>query len=72
MSIISKKYGELKEKDIYAYTLDNCRGLSAEIINYGAILTRLVYNKTDVVLGYNGFDEYIDNPNYLVAIIGRN
>ncbi len=72
MSIISKKYGELNRKDIYAYTLDNCRGLSAEIINYGAILTRLVYNGIDVVLGYDNFDEYIDNADYMGAIIGRN
>ena len=72
MSIIRKKYGELNGNIIYAYILDNCRGLSAEIINYGAILTHLVYNGTDVVLGYDNFDEYIDNPYYMGAIIGRN
>ncbi len=72
MSIKSKKYGELNGKDIYAYMLDNCRGLSVEIISYGAIITRLVYNGTDVVLGYDNFDEYVDNTDYMGAIIGRN
>ena len=72
MSITSKKYGSLNGKDIYAYTLDNNRGLCAEFINYGAVLTRLVYNETDVVLGYAVFDDYIDNPDYIGAIIGRN
>ena len=72
MSITTKKYGNLNAADIYAYTLDNTRGLCAEIINYGAILTRLVYKGTDVVLGFDSFDGYIDNPDYMGAIIGRN
>lgn len=72
MSITSRKYGELNGNDIYSYKLNNCRGLSAEIINYGAILTRLVYNGTDVILGYDKFGEYIDNADYMGAIIGRN
>ena len=72
MSITRKKFGELNGTDIYAYTLNNCRGMRAEIINYGAIITRLVYNETDVVLGYDGFEGYIDNPDYFGAIIGRN
>ncbi len=72
MSITRKKYGVLNGKAIYAYTLNNFRGLSAEIINYGAIITRLVYNETDIVLGYDGVVDYIDNPDYFGAIIGRN
>ena len=72
MSITSKKYGNLNGKDIYAYTLDNGRGFSAEIINYGAVITRIVYKGTDVVLGYDSFNDYIDNPDYMGAIIGRN
>lgn len=72
MSIKSKKCKELDGKDIYAYTLDNNRGLIAQILNYGGIITRLVYNGTDVVLGYDNFEEYIDNPDYFGAIIGRN
>ena len=72
MSITSKKYGILNGKDIYAYTLDNRNGLCAEILNYGAIVTRLIYNNTDVVLGFDNFDDYMDNPDYMGAIIGRN
>ena len=61
MSIARRKYGELKGREIYAYTLDNGKGLCAEIINYGGILTRLVYNGTDVVLGWENLDEYLEN-----------
>lgn len=72
MSIERKKYGELNGREIYAYTMDNGKGLCAEILNYGGILTRLVYNGTDVVLGWGNFDEYLNNTGYLGATIGRN
>lgn len=72
MSISSRKYGEFNGKDVYAYTLDNGKGLSTEILNYGGIITRLVYNGTDVVLGWNDMEAYLENPPYMGAIIGRN
>lgn len=72
MSVSTKKYGEFNGKDVNAYTLDNGRGLCAEIINYGGILTRLVYNGTDVVLGWDNFEEYLNNTGCLGATIGRN
>lgn len=72
MSISMRKYGELNGNDVNAYTLDNGKGLCAEIINYGGILTRLVYNGTDVVLGWDNFEEYLNNTGCLGATIGRN
>lgn len=72
MSITSEKYGEFKGKDVYAYILDNGKGLSAEIINYGGIITRLVYNGTDVVLGWDNLEEYVNNAGCYGALVGRN
>ena len=52
MSITCRKYGELEGQEVRAYTLDNGKGLCAEILNYGGIITRLVYKGTDVALGW--------------------
>ena len=72
MSITSRKYGEFEGREVIAYTLDNNKGLKAEILNYGGIITRLVYNGTDVALGWDNFDEYLNNRNCYGAMIGRN
>ncbi len=72
MSITSRKYGEFEGLDVIAYTLDNASGLKAEILNYGGIITRLVYKGTDVALGWGDFNEYLDNGNCYGAMIGRN
>lgn len=72
MSITSKKYGEFNGRDVYAYTLSNEKGLSAEIINYGGAITKLVYNGTDVVLGWDNLEEYVNNSGCYGALVGRN
>ena len=72
MSITSRKYGEFEGQEVIAYTLDNNKGLRAEILNYGGIITRLVYNGTDVALGWDNFDEYLNNGSCYGAMIGRN
>ena len=61
MSITCRKYGELEGQEVRAYTLDNGKGLCAEILNYGGIITRLVYKGTDVALGWGNFEEYKNN-----------
>ena len=72
MSITKRKYGELEGQEVFAYTLDNQKGLSAEILNYGGIITRLVFNGIDVALGWDNFDEYRNNGSCYGAMIGRN
>lgn len=72
MSITSRKYGEHEGVEVRAYTLDNGNGLCAEILNYGGIITRLVYKGTDVALGWGDFEEYLNNGSCYGAIIGRN
>lgn len=72
MSIIKKKVGEFNEKEVYEFSLNNNKGLSAQILNYGGIIKRLKYNNIDVVLGRDTFEEYLDNDGYFGAVIGRN
>lgn len=72
MSVIREKVGELSGKEVYEYYLDNGKGLSARILNYGGIIKSLVYNGIDVVLGRDTFKEYLYNSGHFGAIIGRN
>ena len=77
MAITKRLYGTMPTgEEIYAYTLDNGKGVSAEIINYGAIITKLLVTDKhgevqDVVLGRASLEEYLDNKGYIGAAIGR-
>ncbi len=62
---------------IYQYSIENGRGMKAEVINYGAVLVRLyVPDKNgqpeDVVLGYDNLDGYYVNKANYGATIGPN
>lgn len=77
MSITKTNFGKTPDgAKVYLYLLDNGKGLSAEIINYGGIIKNLYVtdnkgNKTDVVLGRETLEEYLKNDGYLGALIGR-
>lgn len=72
MYVIKEKMGFYNNEDIYLYTIDNKKGLSVQILNYGGIITKLIYKGTDVVLGRNNLEEYLKNDGYFGALIGRN
>ncbi len=72
MSIKTEVYGKLDGSEVLNFTLDNGRGLRAEILNLGGIIKNLYFDGTDVVLGQNGIEAYSKNPGYLGALIGRN
>lgn len=72
MSVSKVKFGEYNNETIYSYKLENKNGFYAEILNYGGIIRRLVYENTDVVLGRDTIEEYLNNEGYFGAIIGRN
>jgi aldose 1-epimerase len=62
--------------DVYLYKLTNDRGLEVSIITYGGAITSLnVPDRKgvlgDIVLGYETLDDYVKNPRYLGALIGR-
>lgn len=65
-------FGKLNNEDAYIFTLDNEKGLSAKITNYGGIIVSLIYNGVDVVLGRDTLEEYFNNTGYYGAAIGRN
>ena len=62
-------------EDVYAYTLENDRGISVTVLDYGATLQSVVLThkgeRIDVVLGYDTIGEYENNDGYLGASIGR-
>jgi len=76
MKIEKSNFGSLTtEEKVYKYKLSNS-SMSIEIINYGGIITNVnVPNsegeKTDVVLGFNNLDQYLERQPYFGAIIGR-
>ncbi len=72
MAINQVKFGEANGREVYAYTLTNGKGLSAEILNYGGIIRKLVFKGVDVVLGRDSLEEYFNNEGYFGALIGRN
>ncbi len=72
MSISKVKFGELNGKTVYAYTLANKNGFSVEILNYGGIIRKIIFKNTDVVLGRDSLEEYLNNEGYFGALIGRN
>ncbi len=63
-------------QEIYKYQICNDKGISAEIINYGAIVVSL---KTpdrngkieDVILGFDDLNGYIKDNSFQGAIVGR-
>lgn len=72
MKISKKMFGECDLGVVYAFTLKNQNGLTAEILNYGGIIRKLVYKDVDVVLGRDSLEEYLNNDGYFGALIGRN
>ena len=63
-------------EEVYLYTLRNSHGVEVSITNYGGAITSILVPDRngvfgDVVLGYDTLDDYIKNPRYLGAVIGR-
>lgn len=61
----------------FAYTLENKLGMQVEITNLGGIILKICVPDQkgvmrDVVLGHNSFEDYLTNPYFLGALIGRN
>ena len=77
MGVIKEKFGVTKDgREVYAYTLSNANGMSAKIIDYGAILVSLMVPDQngvaeDVVLGYDSMEGYFANGSFFGATIGR-
>ena len=77
MSIQESPFGQTPEGiGVKLYTLINCKGLKAQITNFGAILVSLeVPDRNgkidDITLGYDNLAAYIRENPYFGAIVGR-
>ncbi|HEX6732991.1 MAG TPA: aldose epimerase family protein [Pyrinomonadaceae bacterium] len=77
MSINKQHFGTTPDgAQVDLYTLTNDRGLEVSIITYGGAITSLKVpdrngDSGDIVLGYETLDDYVRNPRYLGALIGR-
>ena len=67
---------KLQGIEVELITLKNKNGMTMQITNYGGRIVSLFVpdrngNQTDVILGYDSLDAYLEDPFYLGAIIGR-
>lgn len=73
----SQVFGELENgQKIYLHTISNDNGVSAEIINYGAIVKSLMVPDSsgkieDVIFGFDSLDGYVKDNTFQGAIVGR-
>lgn len=63
-------------EDVYVYTFANKNGVEVSITNFGGAITSIKAPDrngvfADVVLGYDTLDDYVKNPRYLGALVGR-
>lgn len=76
MTITKTYFGTTAGAEVNRYTLTNDLGLEISIINYGGAITSLKVPDRkgllgDIVLGYETLDDYVRNPRYFGALIGR-
>jgi aldose 1-epimerase len=76
-TVSMRAFGQTKAGEpVLLYTLTNANGLTADITNYGGIMTRLFVPDRDgklgdILLGYNTVDAYIAKTPYFGGLIGR-
>ena len=63
-------------QDWTEYTLTNKHGLYISFLDYGGIITEIMVpdqhgKKENITLAYKDYKDYLENPNYFGAIIGR-
>lgn len=75
--VISKRiFGEDKGNKVYEYTLKNANGVEISCLNYGCTITKMIVpdskgNYENIVLGFQDFATYQENPIYAGAVVGR-
>ncbi|MCB0307505.1 MAG: galactose-1-epimerase, partial [Calditrichaeota bacterium] len=71
------RFGTMPDgRTVDLYTLTNAAGMEMSVTNYGGIIVSLKLpgsdgRLADVVLGYDRLDDYLRDPFYLGALIGR-
>lgn len=69
---MKQHFGELNRKEVFLYTIEN-ENIRMAVTDYGATLVSFVHkhSDTDVVLGFDNLDGYLDQTSYIGASIGR-
>ena len=77
MTVCKRLFGTMADgTEVFAWTMTNEKGLQAEILDYGAIVRKIVVpdqkgKPVDVVLGYDTLEAYVADDCYLGATVGR-
>ncbi|NLE00657.1 MAG: galactose mutarotase [Fibrobacter sp.] len=77
MKIRSEQFGKTEQGEtVQLFTLENNRGLTVKITNYGAAVTSILFpdksgNTADIVLGFDNLPQYLGTHPYFGAICGR-
>lgn len=76
MAVTKRDFG-VEGQNATLYTLENSKGMKAEVTDFGAILVNLFVpdangNVDDVVLGYEDLTGYLKNGSFFGATIGPN
>ena len=76
MHITQKLFGIVDRKEISEFTLKNDNGMEISCINLGCIITKLLTPNRNgisenIVLGFETLEEYLENPAYFGAVVGR-
>jgi aldose 1-epimerase len=71
-----RSFGSTHGKEVSLYKLKNKNGVEATVTNFGATLVSLIVpdkngNLSDVVLGYDDLEGYVNDKPYLGSTIGR-
>jgi aldose 1-epimerase len=53
-----------------SFSISN-KNLSLTVLDYGATIQSLKFNGKEMVLGFENFNDYLKDNNYLGAIVGR-
>lgn len=78
MAVSVKEFGKTPSGEgIQLYTIENARGMAAQVMNYGAILVSLTApgregSMADVVLGFDRAEQYFGNYSFFGATVGPN
>ncbi|NKE04791.1 aldose epimerase family protein [Mesobacillus selenatarsenatis] len=76
MEVLKEKFGQIGSQPVCSFTLRNEQGMEVTAINYGCIITKINVPDRDgkfenVVLGHDTLDEYVNDPYFLGAVVGR-
>lgn len=77
MNISKRLFGRMENgQEVYCWRIENSAGMSAEILDYGATIRSIIVPDrngipTDVVLGYDSLEEYVNNGGCFGGTVGR-